>query len=218
MTIAGARFIARYCVRTCAVLTAPMPVMASAAPDDLISVASSGVAAITRTPRTPSSRATLDVVVLRGDGVRAHDPLDDDGEAEERDDGRRGGAEVDADADERLRRRIGVAAFDNRRRLRLAARAIRDRSRQHAPRDDHDADREQADHEERMPGVLSRDEAERREDDGEGAEPGRPQRRKARHAGERRVAEADPGKERTANQDEAGDERDVIATHATARL
>src|SRR5881227_3734754 len=98
MTSGGAGFIARYCVRTCAVFTAPMPVMMISkllsAPDDLISVDSSGVAART---------SALDVIVLRRDGVGAgRDALDDDRQAEERDDERRGSAGVDADADERL--------------------------------------------------------------------------------------------------------------------
>src|SRR2546423_15710054 len=110
----------RYCVRACAALTAPTPEMSSVADEEWISVASRGVAATT---------TTLDVVILAGHSVRTRDTLDDDRQAEQRDQRRRRDADVDAGADQRVGRGLHVRSVDDRNRLCHAQRAIRHRPR-----------------------------------------------------------------------------------------
>ena len=69
----------------------------------------------------------------------------------------------------------------------IVERALARRSRHDAPRQERDAEREQADDQQRMARVPARDQAEHREHRGERAEAGDPQRLDVGHTGNRRL-------------------------------
>ena len=100
--------------------------------------------------------------------------LNDDRQAEEHQHRRGNHAEIDADADRRVRRGTHRRAFDDRECLGDGQRAVAGGLRHDPPREKHDAEREQPDDEQRVSRVPAGDQAEQRQDGRDRAETERP--------------------------------------------